>query len=165
MAATAEYRGRHSLLVTAVVLAFTWSVAGLLNANGFIMGNTPSAAGVVASLAAVCVWPVAGWFAGSQSGQGFLRLTTVFWIMVIAGTPLMAWGYVSGPGMTALLLLVFALAAPVYGLAALLPTWDPFAWETLLWTVVIGLAALSMTLATYCIRRRIGMRSVQADLG
>ena len=88
------------MLVASVILPLTWVVAGVVNANGSFMGNVPTAAGSVTSLVAVCVWPVAGWFAGSRSGTGFLRLATVFWVTVVVGAPLVAWAVSSAPGLT-----------------------------------------------------------------
>jgi len=155
-----EARRARGLLVAAVTLLVTWAAAGVVNANQFLMGNVPSATGVVVSLMAVCIWPVVGWFAGSQSGTGFLRLATAFWATVVVGTPLVAWAFSSAPGLTVmqggfvLPLLLFALAAPLYGLVALLPTWDPFAWETILWTVVIGVSVFGVTLSAYLVQRR-----------
>ena len=155
--------GKRGSLVAAVILPLTWLVAGAVNANGFIMGSTPSAAGVVTTLVTACAWPVAGWFAGSQSEAGFIRLATVFWITVVAGAPLVFWALNTAPGMTVsqggmvLPILLFALAAPLYGLTAVLPSWEP-----IVQTVVIGVAIFAMTLVGYLARRRIGRRSAQA---
>lgn len=157
---TSEKRGWR---VVAVILPLSWVVAGLVNAGGFIMGYAPTAAGVVATLVAVCAWLVAGWLAGSRSGTRFVRFATVFWTAVVAGTPLVFWVLTVAPGRTVsqggivLPLLLFALVAPLYGLYALLPPWEP-----IVQGAVIGAAVFAMTLVTYLVRRRIGRRFAEA---
>lgn len=156
----AETQGKRGARVGVWVLLLAWAVAGVINAGGFLMGNTPSASGVATTLVAVCVWPIAGWFAGSQPGAGLVRFATAFWIAVVAGAPLVLWALNTAPGLSAmqggfvLPLLLFALAAPLYGLAAALPSLEP-----MVQTMVVGLAVFSMTLAAYLARRRVGRRS------
>jgi hypothetical protein len=153
-------KGKLALPVWAAILLLAWVVAASFNAGEVIMGGPPPASGVVTTLVAIFAWPAAGWFAGSRSGAGFARLATVFWVTVVVGAPLVFWALIEGPGLTVsqgggvLLLLGFVLTAPLYGVAALLPTWDSFAYETLLWTVVIGVSVWGMTLVAHLVRRR-----------
>ncbi|MDO8963841.1 MAG: hypothetical protein Q7W30_05030 [Coriobacteriia bacterium] len=157
---------KRLMLVAAVVLPLAWVVSGIVNANGFLMGNPPTAVGTVAALVAACAWPVAGWFAGSRARAGFVRLATVFWIIVVPVPPLLLWALKAAPPATAsqgslvpvMVILLFALAAPLYGLTAALPAWEP-----LMQTVVIGGPAFAMTLVAYLARRRIEGRSAKAD--
>ena len=162
----AESQGKRDLRVWAVVLLLVWAVAGALNAGEFIMGGTPTARGVAATLLAICVWPVAGWFAGSRSWAGFIRLVTAFWITVVVGIPLAFWAAKAtegtafgGVGLVPLSAL-FALAAPLYGLSALLPPW-----ESILQGATTGAAGFAVTMFAYLLRRRIGSRSAQAGPG
>jgi len=108
----------------------------------------------------VCAWPVAGWFAGSKSRAGFVRFAAVFWTIVVAGGPLVFWALIAAPGLTTsqggwvLPLLLFALAAPLYGLVAMFP------YQTaIVWTAGIGVVVLAMTLGAYLSGRRIGSRA------
>lgn len=148
---------RQRPLIPAAVLLLTWVVAGVANANQFMMGYAPSAFGAVATLVAVGAWPLAGSLAGRRFGSGFLRLAMVFWIAVVTGGPLVLWALNALPGLTAsqggwlLPLLLFTLVAPVYGLAAALPSWEPA-----VQTAVIGVAVYTMTLAAYLAGQRIG---------
>jgi hypothetical protein len=153
-------RGKRGLLVGAGILLLTWAVAGAVNAVEFIMGYAPSAVGAVATLVAACAWPMAGWFAGSRSGTGFIRSAAVFWIAVAAGAPLVLWALNRAGGLTVsqggavLPLLLFVLAAPLHGLTAALPSWEPA-----VQTAVIGVAVFVLTLVSYLVRRRIERRS------
>jgi hypothetical protein len=162
-----DVQGKRDLLVWVAVLLLTWGVAAMFNGE-FIMGGPPTARGVLTTLVAVLVWPTAGWFAGSRSGSGFIRLATAFWVTVVVGVPLVFGALVLGLRLTVsqgggvVLLLGYILAAPLYGLSALLPSWDSFVYEGLMWTVVIGAAAFTMTLGTYLLRRRIGRDTAEA---
>ena len=154
-----ETRGARGLRVVAGILLLAWVVAGVVNAIGCIMGNTPTPLGTLATLVAVCAWPIAGWFAGSQSGRGFVRLATIFWVAVVAGIPLVYWALValsveivSQVGY----LLLFALMAPLYGLVGMLPNR-----AVTVAAVGVGVAVLAMTLGAYLAGRRIGGRSAE----
>ena len=155
-----ETRGKRVWLVEAVVLLLAWVAAGVANSGGFIMGDVPSIVGVVTTLVVVFTWRLAGWFAGSGSKAGFVRFAAVFWITVVAGGPLVFWALTVAPGLTVsqggwvLPLLLFVVAAPLYGLVALLPYQS-----AVVWTAGIGVAVLAMTLGAYSAGRRIGRRS------
>ena len=161
MTDTGVHGKRRSLVMTGILL-LTWAIAGVTNANASLMGGTPTAVGIASTLVAICVWPVAGWLGGLQHESSFLRLATVFWAVVALGSPVAAWALISAPGLSViqggflLPLLLFVLAAPLYGLTALMPTWDSFSYETLMWTTVVGAAAFTITMAACLARRRVG---------
>jgi hypothetical protein len=148
------------LLVGAGILLLTWAVAGVVNFDSALLnlGANPSAAGVVATLVAVCAWPLAGWLAGSRPGTSFIRFATVFWITIAAGAPLLFWALDSAGASGWVLLLYLPLGLPLYGLSGVLPSWG----QPVAQTVVIGVAAFAMTLAAYYARRRIGGRRSDA---
>jgi hypothetical protein len=176
-----EALGKRGLLVWAVILLIAWVVAGVINSGEFIMGRAPTPAGVAVTLVAVCSWLLAGWFAGLRSEGGFARLATVFWVGVVVGGPLDVWAVTLLDGLRAsqsvwgtdqsvwalllgllgsvLLLLIFACAAPLYGLYALLPQ----AWEPIVQCSVTGAAVFAVILGAYFAGRWIGRRSSQAD--
>ena len=155
--------GKRGLLVTAVILLLAWAAAGAANDNQFWLGATPSASGTAATLVAVGAWPVAGWFWGRRSGSGFIRPAILFWIAVVAGTPVVFWVWshtrltVSGGGWM-VVTLMRALAVPLYGLAGtVLPTGEPMK------TMLLGAGVSAMTLVAYLAARRLGWRTAQAD--
>lgn len=156
--------GKSGMPAVAVVLPLVWATAGAANAVGFIMGGPPSAVGMIATLVAACAWPAAGWYAASQSRTGFIRLATVFWITVVAGAPLALWALTSAEGMTVsqgeivLPAILFALAAPLYGLAGALPSWEPA-----VQTMLVGLVVFALTVLAYVARQRIGRRSARTS--
>lgn len=133
-----------------------WVAAGAVNSTAFIMGNPSTGFGVATTLAAVCAWPVAGWFAGAGESRGFVRFAAVFWTAEVVGAPLAFWALNASSGMSAsqggflLPLLLFALMAPLYGLYALLPAWEPIAQAA-----TVGITASAMTLVAYVSGRRI----------
>ena len=157
---TSEKRG---FPLAAVILPLTWAAAGVVNANGFIMGGQPTTIGVLATLTAVCVWLVVGWIAGSQSRSRFVRYAIAFWTTVLAGTPLVFWALTVAPGRTVtqggivLPVLLFALMAPLYGLYALLPPWEPIVQGP-----GIGAAVFAMAMVAYLVRRHLWRRSAEA---
>jgi hypothetical protein len=143
--------------VAAAILLVTWAIAGLV--NDFIMGGPPTTVGVAATLVAVCAWIVTGWLAGSRSTGGFVRSATAFWALVVVGAPAVFWMLTVAPGRefseggwinVLLLLLLFVLMAPLYGLYALLPAWEPIAQSAF-----VGITIFAMTLAAYYAGRRI----------
>ena len=146
----------RTILWPAAIALLTWVAAGVANSAAFIMGNPPAGLGVATTLVAVCAWLVAGWFAGARRATGFVRFATVFWIAVLVGAPLAFWALNASPGMSAtqggwvLPLLLFALMAPLYGLYALLPAWEPIAQAA-----ALGVTAFAMTLVAYVAGRRI----------
>ncbi len=137
-------------------LLLTWVVAGVANANGFIMGSAPTALGVGATIVAACAWLLAGWIAGSRRTASFVRFAAVFWGMVVAGTPLVFWALTAAPGRAVskggfvLPLLLFTLISPLYGLYELLPPWEP-----VVQGAVVGAAVFAMALVAYFGGRRI----------
>jgi hypothetical protein len=152
----------HSRLAKAKwFLLLMWVVAGVANANGFIMGGAPTALGVGATIVAACAWLLAGGIAGSRT-TSFVRFATVFWGMVVAGTPLVFWALTVAPGRAVsqggfvLPLLLFTLMSPLYGLYALLPPWEP-----IVQGAVIGAAVFAMTLVAYFGGRRIAEATVR----
>lgn len=152
-----EVRGDRDLLVARAILLLAWAMAGAVNAIGFIMGSTPTPLGILATLAVVCAWPVAGWYAGSRSGERFVRFAVVFWIIVAVGGPLVFRALNAAPGLSSsqggwvLPLALFITAAPLYGLVAMLPYQ-----MAMVWTAVIGVAVLAITLGAYLAGRRSG---------
>ena len=154
----------HSRLAKAKwFLLLMWVVAGVANANGFIMGGAPTVLGVVTTIVAACAWLLAGWIAGSQRTTSFFRFATVFWGMVVAGTPLVFWALTVAPGRAVsqggfvLPLLLFTLMSPLYGLYALLPPWEP-----IVQGAVIGAAVFVMTLVAYFGGQRIAEAAAPA---
>lgn len=139
------------MVLTAAVPLILWAAAGAVNLEAAVLGVEPPAAGMVATLVAVCAWPVAGWFAGRQSPAGFVRFAAIFWALVGIGTPLVAWAASVSEGglMGVLYLILLALAAPLTGLTEALPSWDYW-----VQTVVIGAAVLGFTLAAYYVGQR-----------
>jgi len=133
----------------------TWVVAAAVNSTAFVMGNPPSGLGSATTLVAICAWLVAAWFAGARESTSFLRFAVVFWIAEVAGTPLTFWALNASPGMSAtrgglvLPLCLFALMAPLYGLYALLPMWEPVAQAA-----AVGIATFAMTMVAYSFGRR-----------
>lgn len=147
-------QGKRGARTAITVLLLTWVAAGAANADAFIMGYSPTSLGIAASLAAVGVWPLTAWFAATLPGVRFARLSAVFWATVAAGLPALVLAFEAMEGRTVsegalivpLLLIVFG--APIYGLYALLPPWDPTVQSAVLGTVV-----LTTTLAVFFARR------------
>lgn len=153
---------RRSAIVT--VLLLMWVAAGVANANGLIMGLAPTPVGVITTSLMVCSWLLAGWLAGTWADNGLIRFVVVAWMIILVGAPLASWALNASPGMSAaqggwvLPLLCLALAAPLYGLSALLP---PLA--TLAQGAIIGVATLTMTLAAYSVSRHRAEIAVSPD--
>lgn len=158
-----ETRGKSGWLGQLVVLLLVWVVAGVTNSGGFIMGNAPTTFGTVTTLIVVLAWLLAGWLAGVGSKTGFVRFAAVFWVAMVVGGPLVFWALTAAPGMTILQggwvlpLLLFVVAAPLYGLVALLPYQ-----AAVVWTAGMGVAVLAMTLGSYSPGRRVVRRSPAA---
>jgi hypothetical protein len=120
------------------------------------MGGDPPAVGVVATLLAVCAWPVVGWLAGSRPGTGLIRFAAVFWITEAVGV----WALDTAGAYGWAVLLFLPLGVPLYGLLGVLPSWG----QPVAPMAVIGVAAFAMTLAAYLVRRRIGGHPAYADV-
>lgn len=152
---------RTSAIVT--VLLLTWVAAGAANATGVIMGLAPTPVGVIATSVMVCSWLAAGWLAGAQSETGFVRSAVVVWAIILVGGPIAFWALTVSPGGSVtqggwvLPLVYFSLAAPLYGLSALL---SPFAAQVQ--SEIIGIATLAMTLLVYRISRNRAKVAVRA---
>jgi len=88
---------------------------------------------------------------------------TIFWITIVAGTPLVFWALTAAPGRTVsqggivLPLLLFALMAPLYGLYALLPSWEP-----VVQAAITSAAVFATTMAAYLIRRHVWRPAAEA---
>jgi hypothetical protein len=142
--------------LTVVVPLIIWALAGVANAGAFIMGNPPSTLGVVCTTVALCAWLGAGWSAGARQDVGFAGFA-VFWIAVLFGAPVTSWALSASPGMSVsrggwvLPMILFALMAPLYGLYALLPAWEPIVQAT-----TVGASTLVLTLVAYFAGRRLG---------
>lgn len=143
-------KARRRALRLAALALVPWPIAALLNAGEFIMGGPPSGSGVVASIAAACAWPIAAALAGPRSRWSLVRTATGFWFAITAGAPAVGWLLNVSPGRTMsqggwlLPLMLFALAAPLYGLYSLLPAWEPMTQ-----LAVVGLACFAMTMAAH----------------
>lgn len=141
---------------------FAWIAAGAVNSGVFIMGDPPDRSNLAATLVAVCAWIVAGWLTGAWGSRGFIRFAVVFWVAAVAGAPLTFWALNASTGMSAsqggfvLPLLLFVLVAPLYGLYALLPAWEP-----IVQAAAVGLTAFAMTVIAYAT----GWRTHQAPGG
>ena len=139
---------KHRLRAAALFLLFAWVVAGVTNANAWFFGSAPTTLGTVATLVAVGAWPVVGWSMGRRALPGFIRLATVSWMLVLIGTPLAYFPAKSTggetPGTLVLALGYFALAGPLYGVSAILPSWEYWAQA-----VVIGVVVFAVTLVAY----------------
>ncbi len=161
-----ETRGSRGLFVEVAVTLIVWIAAGVINSGGFIMGTEPSAAGVVATLVVLVIWLSAGWLAGSGSKAGFVRFGTVFWLIVVAGGPLVFWALTAAPGMSVmqggwlLPLLLFVVAAPLYGLVGMLPYQ-----LAVVWTSCIGATVFVSALGAYSAGRHIGRRAARPNKG
>lgn len=143
-------RTRRGLPWLFAIPLLAWIAAGVVSSGAFIMGDPPDSSNVAATLVAVCAWIVAGWFAGAWRSRGFIRFAIVFWVAAVAGAPLTFWALNASTGMSAsqggfvLPLLLFVLVAPLYGLYALLPTWEP-----IMQAATVGLAAFAVTVVAY----------------
>ncbi|TLM78805.1 MAG: hypothetical protein FDZ70_03865 [Actinobacteria bacterium] len=153
-------------LVTAAVLLLAWVTAGVTNDGRFWTGSLPTAAGAIATLVAVGLWPVAGALSGRSSAPGFAAAATIFWAAVVAGAPVLAWAWsvpmTATGGAYAVMTLMRALLVPLYGLTgAASGAAASSPWTSLLPTMGLGAAAYALTLGAYLIARRAGRRAEQ----
>ncbi|MDZ4178315.1 MAG: hypothetical protein U1E29_03645 [Coriobacteriia bacterium] len=159
-----SFRERVSVSVV-LILPLTWLAAGIANFGLSIYGNTPSVVGIIATFLAIAAWPVAGLAAGRFLRTAlFVRLALGFWAVVSCAPVvyLLTLDAVPPQGLAygLVLMLMGILVLPLYGLTAVLPSWEPVVRAIVIdgavaQTLIIGPVVLASSVAAFVAGRRI----------
>lgn len=145
-------RDGHSCLWIIAGVVVSHAVSAGINAHAWFFGYMATMAGCAASGFVAVLWIIFGWVGGRFAQPRFICIAFVFWLGLILACGGIAEFYEAGAPNGILLVLLFLLTAPFYGIACFVPLSAAIS-QALVAICVVGAASLISYAAAVVSRR------------